>query len=86
MKKNAINILITLLLGFVIYYIYLPPINITSLEFWLYVSFLILIYGFINILFKNNSYKFINNTMINVSIPKQLFASIISVFNFALPA
>lgn len=80
MKKNAINILITLLLGFAIYYIYLPPINITSLEFWLYVSFLILIYGFINILFKNNSYKVINNTMINVSMPKQLFASIISVF------
>lgn len=43
-KKNLINLLITFIIGLILYYLILPPINITSLTFWLYVSILIIIY------------------------------------------
>ena len=44
MKKIIINILITLLIGLVIYYFMLPPINITAPEFWTFIIALLGIY------------------------------------------
>ena len=42
------SILITLLVGFVIYYLFLPPINIHSEAFWFFAIILITLFGFIN--------------------------------------
>lgn len=46
MKKNIISLVITLILGTIIYYLVLPPFNATSLLFWVYVLSLIVIFGF----------------------------------------
>lgn len=44
MKKKVFSILITLITGFIYYYIALPAINISNMEFWIFVIFLIIIY------------------------------------------
>ena len=44
MKKNLINILITLLITLVIYYFMLPPLNISDLTFWIFVILILGIY------------------------------------------
>ena len=46
MKKNIISLLITLILGAIIYYLVLPPFNITSLLFWVYILSLIIVFAF----------------------------------------
>ncbi len=48
MKKNIIKILITLIIGLVVFYFWLPPINVTSSEFWSFITFLVIIYVVIN--------------------------------------
>ena len=47
-KRLVYSILITLLVGFIIYYLFLPPINIHSDSFWFFVIILITFFGFIN--------------------------------------
>lgn len=42
-KRNILNIFITVIVAFLYFYIFLPPINIHALEFW---TFLIIIYLF----------------------------------------
>ena len=42
-KKNIINIVLTLVVAFIYFYIFLPPLNIHALQFWV---FLIIIYLF----------------------------------------
>src|SRR5574344_680642 len=44
MKRNLISLLITLIVGFIAYYIFLPALNIHSLGFWIYVMFLLFIF------------------------------------------
>ena len=44
-KKNLICLGITLLVGLVLFYIFLPPINIQSLGFWCYFCTLLIIYS-----------------------------------------
>lgn len=44
MKQNIISIIITLVIGMIIYYFALPAINIHSLGFWLYILTLIIIF------------------------------------------
>ena len=59
-KRFFINILITLIVGIVIYYFMLPPINISSGIFWTYVIILLFIYFILscfNIFDKNLFYK-----------------------------
>lgn len=46
MKKNIISLIITLVLGAIIYYFMIPPINMQSIVFWIYVSILIGIFAF----------------------------------------
>ena len=51
MKRGTrllISILITLLSGLVLFYIFLPPINIHVISFWFFVIVLLLIFGIIN--------------------------------------
>ncbi len=45
MKKIIISLLITLVVGFLSFYLFLPAINIHSLGFWIFVIYLLLIYS-----------------------------------------
>ena len=45
MRTILISGAITLVLGFLIFYFFLPPINITSMSFWFYLFTLLMIYG-----------------------------------------
>ena len=48
MKKIRIwNILITLIVGLVLYFFLLPPINVTSMGFWVFVMMLLFVFIFI---------------------------------------
>lgn len=49
--KRFLSLLITLLLGFIVYYIFLPAINLSSFAFWIFLVFLIFIYCFSNLFF-----------------------------------
>ncbi len=44
MKRNFISLLVTAMIGFIIYYFTLPALNLHSLGFWVYLSFLMAIY------------------------------------------
>ena len=45
MKRNIINILITLVVGLIIYYFTLPAINLNNPGFYVFLGFLIVLYG-----------------------------------------
>ncbi len=47
-KRSIISLIITLVIGVIIYFVQLPPINITSISFWSYVMFMLAIYLFLN--------------------------------------
>lgn len=47
-KKYFINILLTLILGFILFYLFLPSLNIHNIGFWIYLIILISFYGIIN--------------------------------------
>lgn len=53
-KRNIINIIITIIFTSLAYYIFLPPINLSSPQFW---TFLFIVYGFYLIL---SLFSFIN--------------------------
>ena len=65
MKKNFINILITVFIGLVLYYFMLPPINITSLLFWVYIIILLSVY-FVISCFSLIETKIINRRQFNL--------------------
>ena len=46
--KKIINLLITIVLGGILYYLTLPAINLNNIGFYLYISALILIYTFLD--------------------------------------
>ena len=43
-KKNIINIVITLVVAFLYFYLFLPPINIHSSSFWTFITIIYLFY------------------------------------------
>ena len=47
-KRLIISILVTILSAFILFYVFLPPINIHSSSFWMFVIVLLLIFGVIN--------------------------------------
>ena len=47
-KRLIISIVVTLLVGFIYFYLFLPPINIHSSSFWFFVTLLSLVFGFCN--------------------------------------
>ena len=49
-KKNIINILITLVVGFLYFYIFLPPLNIHAPQFWVFLIIIYLFYLVISLL------------------------------------
>ena len=50
MNKTLRNIIVTIILAFIIYYLALPAINITSLGFWTYLVGMIAVYSFLNLI------------------------------------
>ena len=48
LKVTLINILITLVVAFILFYLWLPSINITNIGFWFYLIIILLVYGFLN--------------------------------------
>ncbi len=59
-KRIFINLAITLLIGIILYYFMLPPLNLTAPSFWSFVIILMVIY-FILSLFKNSNIKVITS-------------------------
>ena len=53
--RKIINILITLVLGFIIYYITLPAINLNNFGFYAFIAFLVFIYAILDSLSSFNS-------------------------------
>lgn len=49
MKKNIINITITLISAFILYYLFLPALNITSMGFWTYLIIIIGVFALLNL-------------------------------------
>lgn len=47
-KRLFISILVTLISAFIMFYIFLPALNIHSIRFWIYIIILLLIFGTIN--------------------------------------
>ena len=47
-KRLLISVLVTLLSGLIMFYVFLPPINIHVVGFWIYVIILLTIFGVIN--------------------------------------
>lgn len=43
-KRHIINILITLALAFITFYIFLPPLNFRTMDFWIYIIFIYIVY------------------------------------------
>ncbi len=55
MKKKIISILITFIIGFIVFYAMLPAINVHSLGFWFFLIFLFIIYSTTDLLVSANS-------------------------------
>lgn len=49
MKKHLINVLATLVYAFVYYYIFIPPLNPTSPEFYAFISTTLIVYGVLDL-------------------------------------
>ena len=47
-NRSILSIVITILVGAVFYFIQLPPINVTSIEFWSFLLLLLAVYLFLN--------------------------------------
>lgn len=72
-KSNILSILITLVLGFILYYLSLPALNLQSISFYVFVGILIIIYFITTSIFDNgivliarNKAKFSFNKLIPV--------------------
>ena len=83
MTKKIINIIITLILGFIIYYITLPAINLNNIGFYIFIAFIALIYAFLDTITNNQVELFKKGKRIDYVLPKSLtytIFGIISVF------
>ena len=49
--KRLISLFITLIIGFILYYLFLPPINLSSFGFWIFLFVLIIIYCTLSLLY-----------------------------------
>ena len=74
MKRKLIALIITLIVGFLNFYLFLPALNIHSLGFWFFIIFLIIIYSAIA-----NFTDLINSAKIGVKKKKIKFSAIMLV-------
>ncbi len=58
--RRFLSILITLIIGFILYYIFIPALNIHAFDFWLFLISIILIYCVVNIFFNLDKFNFDN--------------------------
>ena len=65
--KHVITILITIIFAFLVYYFMLPPINLSSFSFWIY---LVIVVGFYTLVAACSNLKIENNILVT-KIPKQ---------------
>jgi hypothetical protein len=88
-KFNILNIVIVLLIGVLGYFIFLPPLNVTSMQFWFFVMFLLFIFVILST-FNKISVQVIRNKKFHYSVigklPLLIFAVpiLILVVNFIL--
>ena len=54
-KFKFMSIVITLIIGMILYFFMLPPINVTSMEFWIFIMILLFIFVFITFIDKVNA-------------------------------
>ena len=66
-RKYFISIIFTILFALIIYYFMLPPINLTSFSFWIY---LMLVVGFYTLVASCSNLKIENNILVS-KIPRQ---------------
>lgn len=73
MKKNIISLIIDVVIMSVFYYLVLPPINIQSPEFWVFVGIALGIFGVINLFLRasQNSYR-ISRAYRELDVPKSV--------------
>ena len=70
MKKTIVNIIITLCIGLILYYLTLPAINLTSPGFYSFIIVLLLVYGVLSLgssvkeVFTKRRFSFRFNTII----------------------
>ncbi len=54
MKKNIINIIVTLVLTFILYYFMLPPLNLSDITFYIFIVLILFIYLMVNSIWSFN--------------------------------
>lgn len=89
MKKTIINIIITLLIAAIVYYLTLPAINLNNIGFYIYISFIILVFTFLESINKNKIDLIINGNQKKINAPKIFiygFGFIIVMFSVILLA
>ena len=86
-KRLVLSILVTLLIGFIMFYLFLPPINIHSSAFWAYFIFLLLVFGIINFgtgifSIRNREFDYRNKSNYYAFILPVIIIIFISIINF----
>ncbi len=78
--RKIINILITLVLGFIIYYITLPAINLNNFGFYAFIAFLVFIYAILDSLSSFNSVElFKKGKKVNYQLPNTMIYAILGI-------
>ena len=67
MMKKIINIVITLILGAILYYFTLPAINLNNIGFYFFIGFLIIIYTLLESIERNKTVLFRKGKLINAN-------------------
>ena len=80
MVRKIINIVITLVVAFLVYYVTLPAINLNNIGFYMYVAFIALFYAVISTFSSFNTVElFHKGKRIKVDFPKQLLYTIYAI-------
>lgn len=69
--KTIKKILITIVLGFILYYFMLPAINLNNIEFYVFLAAIAMIYGVTDLVIENNT-KIIKKGLKSVEMPRPL--------------
>lgn len=87
MKRNLSSLLITAIIGFIIYYFTLPALNIHSFSFWIYITVLIIVFSVIQLYLTLSKHENIVQFEKVLRVSSALFAAImfgIAATNFIL--
>ena len=76
-KFSVWNLVLTLIAGMLLYFFFLPPINVTSMQFWIFIMILLFVFLFLSTF---NFVEIIRGKRINYSVVKNLLFAV-----FAIP-